>query len=103
ITISAISLIFSKYLCVSTDGIIQSKKLFPFKILYLDIGPFESIPFDQEVILLFMSLEEPVIINFSFGLVNATYKTLISSDKFSIFILLFNASFSILGLDILLL
>ena len=69
----------------------------PDKILYLDIGPFESIPFDQEVILLFMSLEEPVIINFSFGLVNATYKTLISSDKFSIFILLFNASFAILG------
>ena len=142
-----VSLIFSKSLCFKTDDIIQSKQLFPFNILYLDIGCFESIPFDQkpasisvteikkiqnsyeeeltedlfnnqivlkkplyldigcfesipfdqEFMLLFISLEDPVIINFSFGLVNATYKTLISSDKFSIFILLFNASFAILG------
>jgi len=68
-----------------------------FDILYLDIGWFPFIPLDHEIILLFISLEEPVIINFSFGLVNATYKTLISSDKFSISILFFKASLAILG------
>ncbi|MPN02117.1 hypothetical protein SDC9_149330 [bioreactor metagenome] len=96
-SISAASLKFSKSLCFNTDGIIQSKNVLPFNTLYCDIGLFPSTPFAQVLRLFSMFLVEPVIISFSFGLVNATYKTLISSDKFSIFILLFNASLAILG------